>query len=49
MRTLAMILLATFVLMLIVGCVCNPDKCACPREKKVARWGEERVRQAEAA
>jgi hypothetical protein len=27
---------------------CNPDKCTCSRDKKVKRWGEERVREAEA-
>jgi hypothetical protein len=49
MRTLALILLVMFVLMLVVGCVCNPEKCTCSREKRVAKWGEERVRQTDAA
>jgi len=53
MRAIAIVVLLLFVVTVVVGCGpmsagCNPDKCTCSRDKKVKRWGEERVREAEA-
>ena len=52
MRTIAIALLLLFVITVVVGCGpmpgCNPDKCTCPRDKQVKKWGEDRVREAEA-
>lgn len=52
MRSIAIVVLLLFVITVVVGCGpmagCNPDKCTCSRDKKVKRWGEERVREAEA-
>lgn len=48
MRAVAIVLVLLFVAVMVVGCVCNPDKCTCSRDVKVKKFGEERVREAEA-
>lgn len=54
MRIVAIVVLLLFVIIVFIGvgcgpmAGCNPDRCTCSRDKKVKRWGEERVREAEA-